>query len=71
MSEKYKIHMIDKKSGQMLYINYVQLIPRKGDVVRLPHKDYPEGAYYKVTDVYWCYDEDNKNRVNLGLTKVK
>ena len=40
-------------------------VPRENDIIRLS-----ADAFFTVTKVYWCYDEDHfEERVNLELKK--
>jgi hypothetical protein len=60
---KYCIHFIFK--NKLLSIKYEYQIPNIKDEIRLSKKD-----FYVVTKRVFCYDEDGKNRVNIGLKKV-
>jgi hypothetical protein len=62
----YKVHgFVDNK---MIFNVAMEHLPRNGDTIRIK-----ESSYAKITEVVWCFDEDNTGgqRVNLRMESEK
>jgi hypothetical protein len=69
----FRLHLYS--NNKMLSTKTVKELPRLNDTIRIN-----EDAFYKVTEVIWCYDEDDESpdmlpiwgqRVNLRLKRLK
>jgi hypothetical protein len=66
--KQFYVHIIDEKTGKKLSMRTLPGVPRIGDGLRMSDE-----KYYKVTSVYWCFDEDHSLgfRINIGVKEQK
>lgn len=67
MCEKdFVVHWILNNKRVLLPRNYLGTIPNVDDEIRVDRR-----TVFKVTKRVWCFDESIKQRVNIGLVRVK